>query len=81
MAVWCGRPYAPRSRNSNFILRVPQVSPVLRDLGETLCDVSYFAGFVSKNDFTTMLLGCKPTGIMVSREYSPGSNFLLGRRF
>ena len=37
----------------------------------------YGAGFASTNDFTTMLLGCTPTGIMVSREYS--RRFELGR--
>jgi hypothetical protein len=35
----------------------------------------------STNDFTTTLLGCTPTGIMVSTEYSPGSNFFFGVRF
>ena len=36
------------------------------------------AGFASTNDFTTILLGCTPTGIIVSREYSPRSNFFFG---
>src|SRR6266550_1034214 len=35
----------------------------------------FLAGPVNRNDFTTMLLGCWPTGIMVSREYSLGSSF------
>ena len=37
-------------------------------------------GLASRNDLTTMLLGCTPTGIIVSREYSVGSS-LVGLRF
>ena len=32
------------------------------------------------NAFTTILFGCTPTGIMVSREYSLGSSFVAFRR-
>src|SRR5882762_11383688 len=36
---------------------------------------TYFrTGPVNRNDLTTMLFGCTPTGIMVSREYSVGSS-------
>src|SRR5437667_12424266 len=38
------------------------------------------AGFVERNDFTTMLFGCTPAGIIVSSPYSPGSS-LRGLRF
>jgi len=38
------------------------------------------SGFVNMNDFTTIWLGCMPTGIMVSSEYSDGSNFFFGVR-
>ena len=37
--------------------------------------VNYFwGGLASTNDFTTILFGCTPAGIMVSREYSLGSS-------
>src|ERR1700741_333975 len=42
---------------------------------------AYFrTGPFSMNAFTTILFGCTPTGIMVSREYSLGSS-LRGLRF
>src|SRR6266536_200874 len=41
----------------------------------------YRAGLVSRKDFTTIWLGCMPTGMMVSKEYSEGSNFFFGMRF
>ena len=41
----------------------------------------YFEGFANTKDFTTVFwLGCTPTGIIVSREYSLGSS-LRGSAF
>ncbi len=39
----------------------------------------YGAGLASTNDFTTILFGCTPTGIIVSREYSLGSSLVRAR--
>ena len=39
------------------------------------------ASFVARNDLTTIWFGCMPTGMIVSREYSEGSNFFFGCRF
>src|SRR5215468_2681978 len=41
---------------------------------ERTLDLYFRIGPVSKNDFTTILFGCWPTGIIVSREYSVGSS-------
>ncbi len=44
--------------------------------------ISYRAPIlVARNDFTTIWFGCIPTGIIVSSEYSEGSNFFRGVRF